>query len=240
MRLFVQVISSHAAFAASLITALGQDVSLRRILFVTAAGADKPGRPAQPDLFLLDLCCPGPQPRALCKLLRLRYPACKFVCLISPEQAQEDYMLNLFFAGVEGIVCVKGRWRTAMRRAVRNVLGGQLSVPAAVLQQYARATKSLWQENNGLNRLLTAREAQVAHLVLRQFSTRAIAGELGISARTVKFHVANIFLKTGVRSCRQLGNIVERGKDVCPTDLGSGLMDRLPLGQDRRQLPVSV
>jgi DNA-binding NarL/FixJ family response regulator len=204
MRFTVQVISSHAVFAASVAAALLQDVSLRRQISIRVTYWDAVYDSRDPALFLLDLCCPGPQPYALCKLLRLKHPACKFVCLISPEQAQEEYMLNLFFAGVEGIVCLKRRWRIQLRQAVRNVTDGELCIPAVVLQKYAQETKWLLEANNGLNRLLTAREIQVAHLALRQFSTRAIASELGISPRTVKFHVANIFLKTGARSCHQL------------------------------------
>jgi len=161
-----------------------------------------------PVLFLLDLCGPGPQPGALCGLLRRKYAGCKFVCLISPDQAHEEYMLNLFFAGVEGIVCLRERWPAELCRSVRDVLNGHLCIPPEVLQKYARETSSLLEADNGLNKLLTAREVQVAHLALRQFPTRAIAGELNISERTVKFHVANIFLKTGARNRRQLMAII--------------------------------
>jgi DNA-binding NarL/FixJ family response regulator len=213
MRFVVQVISSHAVFASSVSEALVQEPSLRRHASIRshyASGAAEP--PGLPTLFLLDLCCPGPQPNALCGLLRRKYPGCKFVCLISPDQAQEEYMLSLFFSGVEGIVCLKERWPAELRRAVRDVLAGQLCIPPVVLQKYARETNSLLEADNGLNKLLTAREVQVAHLALRQFSTRAIAGELGISERTVKFHVANIFLKTGARNRRQLMAIVSMHK----------------------------
>jgi DNA-binding NarL/FixJ family response regulator len=204
MRFVVQVISSHAVFADSVSEALVHDRSLRRQVSIRDRYCGGTETLRLPALFLLDLCCPGPQPSALCRLLRRKYPGSKFVCLISPDQAQEEFMLNLFFAGVEGIVCLKQRWPADLRRAIRNVLNGQLCIPPAVLQKYARETNSLLEAGNGLNKLLTAREVQVAHLALRQFSTRAIAGELNISERTVKFHVANIFLKTGARNRRQL------------------------------------
>jgi DNA-binding CsgD family transcriptional regulator len=80
------------------------------------------------------------------------------------------------------------------------------------LQKYARETNSLLEADGQLNRLLTAREVQVAHLAMRQFTTRAIAGELGISERTVKFHIGNIFMKTGARNRRQLFNVVSMQK----------------------------
>jgi DNA-binding NarL/FixJ family response regulator len=208
MSAHVQVISSHAVFAAAVAAALAHDSFLRRRVSVGVGSAVDPAKYRQPALFVIDLCCPGPQPSALCRLLRGKYPVCKFVCLISPEQAREDFMLGLFFAGVEGIVCLRQRWGSELRRAARNVLGGQLCIPAIVLRKFAAETGGVLQANNGLNKMLTAREIQIAHLTLRQFSTIAIAGELGISKRTVKFHLANIFLKTGVRNRSQLNSIV--------------------------------
>ncbi len=212
MRFVVQVISSHAVFATSILETLVQDPSLRRQVSIRPATWATAGDSREPAVFLLDLCCPGPQPSLLCQLLRRKHPSSKFVCLISPEQAQEEYMLNLFFAGVEGIVCLRQRWAGELRRVVRNVLNGQLCIPPLVLQKYAKETNSLLEADSSLNKLLTAREVQVAHLALRQFSTRAIAGELGISERTVKFHVANIFLKTGARNRHQLVAIISLHK----------------------------
>src|SRR4030088_1557889 len=47
---------------------------------------------------------------------------------------------------------------------------------------------------------LTAREVQVLELLAEGFSNKAIAGRLGISDQTVKFHVASISGKLGARN----------------------------------------
>jgi DNA-binding CsgD family transcriptional regulator len=50
-----------------------------------------------------------------------------------------------------------------------------------------------------LREALTARERQMAEAVARGLSNRQIAGEFGISAETVKRHLASIYGKLAIR-----------------------------------------
>ncbi|MBI2956919.1 MAG: helix-turn-helix transcriptional regulator [Acidobacteria bacterium] len=51
---------------------------------------------------------------------------------------------------------------------------------------------------------LTKRERQVMEFLLRRFSNKEIAEIIGISERTVKFHVSNILTKLQVNSRDEL------------------------------------
>jgi DNA-binding NarL/FixJ family response regulator len=47
---------------------------------------------------------------------------------------------------------------------------------------------------------LTSRELEILHLVLAGKTNKAIASEIDISAKTVEFHLDNIYRKVGVRT----------------------------------------
>jgi two-component system, LuxR family, response regulator DctR len=56
---------------------------------------------------------------------------------------------------------------------------------------------------------LSQRESDVMHLVLKGKLNKVIAGDLGISMRTVEVHRANIFTKMQVKSAVELARILE-------------------------------
>jgi DNA-binding NarL/FixJ family response regulator len=51
---------------------------------------------------------------------------------------------------------------------------------------------------------LTAREGQVLQLLMRKLANKEISGTLGISERTVKYHVSNILSKLQLENRRGL------------------------------------
>lgn len=60
------------------------------------------------------------------------------------------------------------------------------------------------QPGGGTLPVLSARERRVAHLAAQGLTNQEIAGELFISAKTVEYHLGNVFAKLGISSRRQL------------------------------------
>ena len=61
---------------------------------------------------------------------------------------------------------------------------------------------------------LTPQELAVARRVVAGMSNRDIATDMAISAKTVQFHIGNIYSKFGVRNRLQLANrLREQGQD---------------------------
>lgn len=55
-------------------------------------------------------------------------------------------------------------------------------------------------QEDGLPTRVSPREVQILRLISKGRTTAEIASALGITQRTVKWHVANIFRKLGVRT----------------------------------------
>ena len=51
--------------------------------------------------------------------------------------------------------------------------------------------------------ILTPREREVYELLIRNCSTREIAGKLGISDKTVRNHISNVYAEAGVKGRAQ-------------------------------------
>ncbi|MCC6300329.1 MAG: DUF805 domain-containing protein [Anaerolineales bacterium] len=86
---------------------------------------------------------------------------------------------------------------------------------------------------------LSAREQEVTELLLKGKSNKMIASALGISARTVEFHLKNIYTKFQVGSRTELilklGNPTGKGKPVA--DLGqSTVAEREEISENRDSL----
>jgi DNA-binding NarL/FixJ family response regulator len=138
-------------------------------------------REHQPDVTLMDLRMPVMGGVEAIRAIRAFAPAAVFIVLTT-YQGDEDIHRALK-AGAQSYL-LKGMSDTELLGAIRNVHVGLRYLPQTVLDSLAnRPPKSE----------LTDRELQILNLIVKGMSNRQIAGALGITEATVKWHV-NILL----------------------------------------------
>ncbi len=156
------------------------------------------------DAFVLDQ---GTLPLSLSKLLRflrLRHSKARFLLLDHPLSGDE--LCRLLFLGIQGFLPYT-EVEANLIPALRTVLQGHYWMPPQVLEQYVGATVH-FTSRHGRPDVFTTRERRIVELVKRRLSNKEIAQTLSISEATVKFHLANVFAKLGVRDRYALLDVV--------------------------------
>lgn len=151
----------------------------------------------RPHVLLLDLTFPDGDGLPVLQELLARYPDLRIVVLTvlrGPETVRQAML-----AGAAGYV-VKGAYSRDLLDAIHAVARGERylhsSVTAAIVDDSIR-----WQREG---EPVSVREREVLTLLAQGQSTQAVSQTLGISAHTVRRHVANLSAKLGVRGIAAL------------------------------------
>jgi DNA-binding NarL/FixJ family response regulator len=149
-----------------------------------------------PDVLLLDLEMPGLDGVAV--LRRLREIASPTRAIVFTVFDTDERIIAAVEAGAKGYL-LKGVPRAEIFNAIRVVhAGGSLLQPvvaARVLEHVASRGRGAAPATDEI--ALTPRESSVLQLLARGRSNKQIAATLGVSERTVKFHVSALFTKLG-------------------------------------------
>ena len=139
------------------------------------------------DVVLLDLEMNGLDGVATMEALRDRFPEVRVLVFTAFDS--DDRILEVLRAGAAGYL-LKGAPRQDLFRAIRHVHeGGSLLTPEI-------ADRLLARERRERDRpILTPRETEVLELLARGLLNKEIADRLGLSERTVKFHVSSLLAK---------------------------------------------
>lgn len=205
MAVAIQAVSSHPLLTRAVETILGhlEDPPFR--LLPPAGGeVDVNDRSYTSLLFILDACSLQRDLGPFAERCRARSPGSKFLVLLAPAPGNDAEMLRLFYWGIDGFVELHSAWQTELPIAVRNVLSGQLWVPAEILSAYGKRAKALLDAQLLSGHSLTAREGQILQMLMRHLRNKEISSALGISERTVKFHVSNVLTKLNLKDRRGL------------------------------------
>jgi DNA-binding NarL/FixJ family response regulator len=197
MSIAVQAISSHPLLIRAVEETLA-DTDDFPLLPPASNEEEAMNQPRLSRLFLLDACSLRMDLAAVVRRCCLHSPGSKFLALLSPADRDHLDKIRLFCCGIDGFVELHATWREELLDAIRSIQNGQHWVPDEVLLAFVKQTKALQDIQLMPGHSLTAREGQILQLLVRSLANKAISKLLGISERTVKFHVSNILAKLGV------------------------------------------
>ena len=145
----------------------------------------------RPDVVLLDLEMPEMDGLATLEHLRQRDPTIKVIIFTAFDT--DERVLKAIQAGAQGYL-LKGVPREDVFQAVRVVHAGGTLLQPVIVSKLLRQVEHDQHAANDPD-ALTERERDVLRLMARGLTNKAIAAELVITERTVKFHVSAILSK---------------------------------------------
>jgi DNA-binding NarL/FixJ family response regulator len=154
----------------------------------------------QPDVVLMDIAMPVMNGLEATREIHKAFPATRVLVLTQYEN--KEYVMPLLRAGAVGYI-IKNARASELIDAIRAVYDEGVYLPPRITRAVVNVIAEAAAEG-GEPALLTEREIQVVRLVAEGLSSREIADQLHISAKTVDTHRANIMEKLGVRHSAEL------------------------------------
>jgi len=159
----------------------------------------------QPNILMLDVRMPELSGIDVLHKIRAKSPGTKV--LILSAFVDDDLIVEALQLGAKGYL-TKTLTRTDLLKAIRATHAGELWAERRVLTQ---TLEDLLERVNNLHgsirdarEILTEREQEVVKWVIQGMTNKEIASQLGISEKTVKTHLSNIFSKLNVSKRLQL------------------------------------
>ena len=154
-----------------------------------------------PDVVLMDVSMPNVSGLEATARIKERHPEVAIVMLTVSED--EADLFRAIKAGAQGYL-LKNLEAPQLRTMLEGVARGEPAIAPAtaarIIDEFLRAPGSSRQDTQRL----TERELEVLQLVTAGQRNREIAGELGISENTVKFHLKNIVEKLHAQNRAEL------------------------------------
>ena len=150
-----------------------------------------------PDVVVLDISMPRGNGLEVAPVLRERVPGARVLMLSVYDR--EEYVLQSVRAGAHGYL-LKDSAATELRQAIRAVHRGEEYFSAPIAHRLRAAVRGQAGELPGPLEVLTGREREVLVGIALGRTNKEIAGELGISHRTVETHRESLMRKLGIKT----------------------------------------
>ena len=151
----------------------------------------------QPDVVLLDLRMPGLDGMEVLERLRKSWP--QIAVLILTTYDEDELVIRGLQLGACGYL-LKETPIDALFHAIRTAARGEILVQPEIMARILSHTSYPTASLNGQPMQLTRREQEVLAGVARGERSKEIAAHLGITERTVRAYLTNIYTKLNVDS----------------------------------------
>jgi len=145
----------------------------------------------QPDVVLMDIDMPGENGIRGVELVKEARPDTAVIMYTVFED--DEKLFRCLCAGANGYL-LKKTPPSKLLDAIEDVLNGGAPLSPSI----ARKVLGSFQQNRSNQYHLTEREGQVLQYLIKGYSTKMIASELGISFETTRSHLKNIYHKLHV------------------------------------------
>lgn len=157
----------------------------------------------QPDIALINAHLEDGELRGYHVLQSLQLLTLKTIVIMLIPDPERELVVDAFRGGARGVFCRLESIKL-LSKCIRTVHEGQIWADTrnlAFILEFLTELKPLRhiKPGGGMNRL-TAREAEVVHLLADGFSTRDISHKLGLTEHTVRNYLCAIYDKLGVSS----------------------------------------
>ena len=160
----------------------------------SATGALQAIAQLAPDLVLLDLRLPDGDGCQVCRQILTDYPTCRVLVLSSLLDART--VSEAITAGAHGYL-IKDIDGPGLVQGIMDVAAGRTVLAPAITSQVMQLMRTSQHQESLRKRFdsLSAQEQRVLAHVARGLTTKEVAAELGLSEKTVKTYLSNLFEK---------------------------------------------